>query len=83
MLALFPGTHASPLFLCNVLQTLRICFISDCQHIESYFVSTVSLSLHQSTPLHVAARRGHANIVKCLIDEGADINIKDDDGVSI
>lgn len=83
MLALFPGNHESPLFLCNVLQTLRICLYLIANTLRATFVTTVSLSLHQSTPLHVAARRGHANIVKCLVDKGANINIKDDDGVSI
>ena len=35
------------------------------------------------TPLHVAAEKGESlDIVKYLIDKGADINIKDDNGVS-
>ena len=34
------------------------------------------------TPLHVAAERGHSEIVKYLSDKEADINIKDDGGVS-
>lgn len=36
----------------------------------------------QQTPLHVAARNGKADTVRYLVDKGADINIKDDDGVS-
>ena len=35
------------------------------------------------TPLHLAAESGHDNIVNYLCDEGADINIQDNDGVSI
>ena len=43
----------------------------------------LSLSLHQMTPLHVAATKGgHKSIVQYLIDSGADINSKDDIGVS-
>ena len=35
------------------------------------------------TPLHVAAEKGDClNIVQYLIDEGADINIRDSSGVS-
>ena len=35
------------------------------------------------TPLHVAAEKGdRISIVKYLVDNGADINIKDDDEVS-
>ena len=36
------------------------------------------------TPLHMAAERGCFDVVKYLvIDKGADVNIKDDSGVSI
>ena len=34
------------------------------------------------TPLHLAARQGHVDIVRYLVDKGADLNIKDEDGVS-
>ena len=40
------------------------------------------LSPHQYTPLHVAAEEGHTDSVQCLIDKGAEINIKDNAGVS-
>ena len=33
------------------------------------------------TPLHVAAERGHDRIVEYLIDVGAKISAKDNDGV--
>ena len=39
-------------------------------------------SPHQSTPLHEAARKGHVDIVRYLVEQGADINIKDEDEVS-
>ena len=34
------------------------------------------------TPLHDAACEGHVHVVRCLVEQGADINIKDNDGVS-
>ena len=40
------------------------------------------LSLHQMTPLHLAASVGHNDIVRCLVEKGAGINIKDKFGVS-
>ena len=39
-------------------------------------------SPHQSTPLHKAANEGHVHIVRYLVEQGADINIKDVNGVS-
>ena len=41
-----------------------------------------AFSLNQQTPLHLAARKGHMNTVELLINNGADINIQDTDGVS-
>ena len=35
------------------------------------------------TPLHVAAEKGRFKIVECLVEEGADINTKDNAGVGI
>jgi len=43
----------------------------------------VVLSLHQMTPLHVAAGSARFKIVEYLVDEGANISTKDSDGVSI
>ena len=43
---------------------------------------TLFLSPHQRTPLRVAARRGNIDKVRCLVENGADVNIKDEDGVS-
>ena len=40
-------------------------------------------SLHQMTPLHVAAERGHFKIVQFLVGEGADVNTKDNSGVNL
>ena len=42
----------------------------------------VSFFLHQRTPLHIAAREGYDKTVEFLIEEGAQIDIKDNEGVS-
>lgn len=34
------------------------------------------------TPLHVAARRGHAGVVTLLLQRGVDVNARDEDGCS-
>ena len=39
------------------------------------------LSPRQMTPLHLAAESGHMEIVKHLVEQGAVINIQDDNGV--
>ena len=38
--------------------------------------------LFQRTPLHIAAGKGYKYTLECLIKQGADINITDNDGVS-
>ena len=38
-------------------------------------------SPHQWTPLHLAALRGKEGTVQLLIEKGADMNVKDIDGV--
>ena len=38
--------------------------------------------LFQRTPLHVAAEGARVKVVEYLVDQGADINIKDNDGVN-
>ena len=40
------------------------------------------LSLHQMTPLHLAAESAHTKTVNYLCVEGANINIQDNDGVN-
>ena len=41
------------------------------------------ISLHQRTPLHVAVERALTEIAKHLVDSGADITIKDYNGVNV
>ena len=46
-------------------------------------INFVVFSLHQMTPLHVAVKKGdRLDIVKILLDKGANINISDEYGVS-
>ena len=40
-------------------------------------------ALHKGNPLHVAARRGDMDALKRLVNQGSDVNSKDDDEVSI
>ena len=46
-------------------------------HVQLYLI----YSPHQWTPLLCAAIAGHVDIVRYLVDKGADLNIKDDSGV--
>ena len=39
-------------------------------------------SSHQLTPLHFAVRHGNVDIVRYLVDNGADLNTKDENKVS-
>ena len=46
--------------------------------------SLIYFVFHQQTPSHLAAEKGRfENTLKYLVDIGADINIKDNDGVKI
>ena len=38
---------------------------------------------YQMTPLHLAAESGRIKILKHFVEQGADINIQDDNGVII
>ena len=46
------------------------------------FSLSLSLSLSQQTPLHTAAEDGNQYTMDGLVKLGADINLKDKDGVS-
>ena len=41
------------------------------------------LSFYQRTALHIAARDGHDYIAECLVKKGANVNVEDNDGVSV
>ena len=40
-----------------------------------------AFSLHQMTALHFAAESNHIKMVECLLNQGADIDIQDDNEV--
>ena len=53
-------------------------------HIDLYVIYCLyicSRSLHQRTPLHVAVIEGQVCTVEYLVDNGADIRSKDENGV--
>eukprot|EP00798_Chlamydomonas_sp_ICE-L_P022308 gene22308-biopygen30990 len=43
---------------------------------------SISMGWTDSTPLFEAARHGHVECIKALLDSGADVNIKDIDGIT-
>ena len=47
-------------------------------HVQLFFIYFP----HQRTPLHSAAEAGHVDKVGYLVEQGADLNIKDTHGVS-
>ena len=54
--------------------------------IVKFFTNTiilieVNVSFFQGNSIHEAARQGDLDTVRCLVGEGMDVNIKDDDGV--
>ena len=44
---------------------------------------SIFLFLHQMTPLHLAAESGRIKMVNYLVEQGADVNIQDNNGVLI
>ena len=46
-------------------------------------ISTIVFSFYQQTPLHLAVRKSQEYTVKYLVNKGADISNKDNNGVSI
>ena len=64
--------------ICRRCMSLMVCywFVHKYLLYMQYF-----LFLHQMTPLHLAAESGHIKIVHYLLDQEADINIQDDNGV--
>ena len=48
-----------------------------------FWFTLVLFSLHQMTPLHLAAESNRIKMVECLLDQGVDINIQDDNQVNL
>ena len=62
-----------------------VCVRIQCTTFQSMYLYTKNMYLytaHQTTPLHLAAHHGQLHTVQHLVTAGADLNIKDDDGVS-
>ena len=50
----------------------------------NFRITFAKIAFHlQQTPLHVAASQGHCYIVEYFVQQGADVSIKDNDGVSV
>ena len=49
----------------------------------SLIITTTTLFFNQRIPLHIAAREGRDYTVKFLVEQRAEINSKDKDGVSM
>ena len=70
-------------FLLQHLQLVHVliqCTINS-PHFRTLYIYTNFVSPRQMTPLHFAARQGHAGTAQLLVEKGADINVKDSDGV--
>ena len=46
-----------------------------------FWFTLILYSLHQMTPLHLAAESNRIKMVECLLEQGVDINIQDDNEV--
>lgn len=58
-------------------------FLSGGRVLVSFQGGDLSLEdFNGQTPLHVAARRGHAGVVTLLLQRGVDVNARDEDGLS-
>ena len=82
ILWLVPRASLSPSQVC--MHRVWLHFICTIIYLSAYNSTNHKnfLSLHQEYPLHVAAKHGNLAEVKHLVDEGARINIKDNNEVS-
>ena len=65
----------------NTFQNLE-CMCVRLRGIHGKLCSNLFASPDQATPLHLASQNGHVDTVQHLIGLKADLNIKDDNGVS-
>ena len=73
---------------CTKIKAVSSCVLQLVSHLnellmtpEYFTLAFVSVLLQY--PMHVAARQGNLDAVKSHVERGADINTKDDNGVSI
>ena len=64
-------------YICKSLSVLKSIGYVSCTTLK------VTPFFNQWTPLHAAASKGRDNTVECLVKKGANINIKDNAGVSM
>ena len=69
-------------YSCTLALTAKFLYTKKKLDVHGGPSSSLVSSPHQRTPLHWAAVEGHTDSVELLIQAGADVNIKDDDGVS-
>jgi ankyrin repeat protein len=67
----------------------HICFSNGYSNIVEYFLKEKKLNIfleildnNSNTALHLATMNGHSSIVKCLIEHGADVDVKNEDDIS-
>ena len=65
--------------------TVLVCYTNVCEYPSEIPMAIIALKsvtfFYQRTPLHVAASKGRDYTVECLVQKGADMNIKDKTGV--
>ena len=69
-----------PILLCRVAQ---FGLMSVVRNLIKFGASLgAAITLHASTPLHLAARHGHAEVVRVLLEKGARLTALDEDGLT-
>ena len=59
----------------------EVCEVGDTEGLERLIKALVNKKNDDdSAPIHLAAEKGHKDIVKLLLDHGANIDVKDNDG---
>lgn len=61
---------------------LEVCINLYANLFGSHAIISKFLPLHQMTPLHLAAKRGHLKIIRCLVGAKGTVNVQDKKGVN-
>lgn len=68
----------------SIIYTTNTNLLPKLQRSLNHISNTATLnSFYQRTPLHNAAEGGYERTVECLVNQGANVNIKDNDGVGL